>query len=183
MVLAMEQSPWKGPGGKSDSDRLYILCYDHTDWHCGRFSTEYIFGRHFYAGHQIPLMKYPRLKIGNQFGGGYYDWLATLDDTQNAFFFSSLQKLIKTYHCDIVGGTYSQPVSAFLPEETAIRQFTYGLEAIKSIPAWTSNATPSARIPAGTTSPKFSMISASREAFCAPTISPWGIRRNIPRRW
>ena len=131
MVLAMEQSPWKGPGGKGDSDRLYILCYDHTDWHCGRFSTEYIFGRHFYAGHQIPLMKYPRLKIGNQFGGGYYDWLATLDDTQNAFFFSSLQKLIKTYHCDIVGGTYSQPVSAFLPEETAIRQFTYGLEAIK----------------------------------------------------
>ena len=122
---------FKGPGGKNDKDRLYIMCYDHTDWHCGRFDTSYICSRHFYKDHVLPLMKYPRLKIGNQFGGGYYDHLAGLTHPTELEHLVEQKKLITDYHCDIVGGTYSQAISAFLPEETAIRQFTYGLESIK----------------------------------------------------
>ena len=124
---------YHGPGGTSDKDRMYILCYDHTDWHCGRFPPEYIYGRHFFRDHVLPLTKYPRLKFGNQFGGGYYDHLESIagrhpSDEKN---YKELREHIRDFDCDLVGGTYSQAISAFLPEESAVRQFTYGLGSIK----------------------------------------------------
>ena len=127
----MADPRFHGPTGTSDRDRLYILCYDHTDWHCGRFNTDYIFGRHFFCDHAIPYLKYPALKIGNQFGGGYYDYLASLTHDMDKYRFQELLRLIREHQCDLVGGTYSQPISAFLNEEVAIRQFTYGLDSIE----------------------------------------------------
>lgn len=50
----MSSPRFHGPTGADDQNKLYILCYDYTDRHCGRFSTDYIFDRHLFCDHAIP---------------------------------------------------------------------------------------------------------------------------------
>ena len=124
---------YNGPSGKNDKNRLYILLYDHTDNHAGRFSMDYLFGRHFYRDHVLPHIRYGRqgLKIGNEYGGGWYDNMAEMNAPIDSERFEFFKDYIRESGADIVGGTYSQPISSLVGEEAAIRQFTYGLDAIR----------------------------------------------------
>lgn len=118
-----------GPTGETDKDRLYILLYDHSDYHAGEYPIDYIF-EHYFDQYSALMEEYPDLVLGNQYGGSFYDYLE-----ENAEYKTYADKL-KNYitgndRVNVIGGTYSQAISFWLPEESAIRQFTYGIRGIE----------------------------------------------------
>lgn len=120
------------PSGTDDSDRLYIMLYDHTDWHGGRYPMDHLWDRFIQPMHIDVISKYPNVKIGNQYGGAFYEFWSS---QENSVLYERWMKFLEHLadeRVSIVGGTYSQSVSAFLHEEAAIRQFVYGLDSIRS---------------------------------------------------
>lgn len=120
------------PSGKTDADRLYIVLYDHSDWHGGRMTFSAIQQR-FYE-HKEVLDEYPQLKIGYQYGSSHYDWLSSGPPMVCDFleeFKQEFQKLYAEGRTGIAGPPFVQALSALMPEETAIREFVYGVEGAK----------------------------------------------------
>lgn len=133
-----------GPSGATDKDRVYILLYDHTDWHGGRINFYNPADGTGVRDRQLSAMQiglretYPGLKLGNQYGGGTYEYfdkrVKELGDAKSKEVWNKFLNIAKSPDYSIVGGTYSQAVSGYISEELAILQFQYGLDEIKK---WT----------------------------------------------
>ena len=124
-----------GPTGKNDKERVYILLYNHTDDHAERYPKGTVLDKYVYPMEINLRSTYPNLKLGNQYGARYYDWFtiqALVDDDYNQAW-KKLKPILSSPQSEIVGGTWSQAVSAFLGEEAAVLQFKYAQETIKKV--------------------------------------------------
>ncbi len=128
VLPAGAEETYTAPTGTSDKDRLYILLYDHSDTHGERFSVPYLW-EHYILNDQEMVNTYPSLRLGNQYGGAFYD---VLNRPENASYAEEYKSFVQNDRVGVIGGTYSQAISGLLPEESAIRQFTYGMPSIEA---------------------------------------------------
>ena len=132
--IRCEQNPeYSEPTGNCDDECIYIMLYDHSDYHCERYDFKTMWEKYIKPMHTDIKKTFPHLKYGNQFTGSYFEWLddASKIGLSESVWSAEQYKLSRDSNCEIIGGTWSDPLSSYLNEESAILQFLYGLESIK----------------------------------------------------